>query len=127
LGKSCGWGVIYIVDTLGRQLHVSDRAAKPTASTQLSQQTTQLQQMQDQLSKATTVKISIMFGSASIPRPLYESNNPQLIRSQLLSEIAQAEKKLRILLMKSKANARLLLVKMRLNTTSQPWSVALCF
>jgi len=27
LGKSCGWGVIYIVD-IGRQLHVSDRGSK---------------------------------------------------------------------------------------------------
>ena len=85
-------------------------------STQLSQQTTQLQQMQDQLSKATTVQdINNVLIRLNPNGRFIESNNPQLIRSQLLSEIAQTEKKVKAIANEKQANARLLLVKNALN------------
>lgn len=80
--------------------------------TQLSQQMTQMQQMEDQLSNATTVQdINNVLMRLNPQGGFLESSNPQLIRSQLLSQIAQAEKKVKSQADEKQANARLLLVK----------------
>ena len=80
--------------------------------TQLSQQMTQMQQMEDQLSNATTVQdINNVLIRLNPQGGFLESSNPQLIRSQLLSQIAQAEKKVKSQANEKQANARLLLVK----------------
>jgi len=59
LGKSCGWGVIYIVDTLGVSCTFRiEQQNQLQVLAQLSQQTTQLQQMQDQLSNYNSQDIN---------------------------------------------------------------------
>lgn len=78
----------------------------------LTQQATQLQQLKDQVSKATTAEDlgNILTRLSPQGRPP-EINNPQQIKSKLLSEIAQAEKKVNAQAEANIANTRLLLVK----------------
>lgn len=78
----------------------------------LTQQAAQLQQLKDQVSKATTAQEigNILTRLSPQSRPP-EINNPQQLKSKLLSEIAQAEKKVNAQAEANIANTRLLLVK----------------
>ena len=80
--------------------------------TQLSQQSTQLQQVQDQLSRATTSQdintaLTRLYPQSRLP----ETNNPQLLKSQLLDKVAQIQKSLKAQAGAKQASTRLLLVK----------------
>jgi hypothetical protein len=86
-------------------------------SSQLNQQTTQIKQLRDLLSRATTPEEinSILARLNPQGRPP-EINNPQQIKSQLLSEIAQTEKRVKTQVEANRANTRLGLVKKALKS-----------
>lgn len=80
--------------------------------TQLSQQSAQIQQLQDQLSKATTSQDITTALTRLYPQGrLLETNNPQLIKSQLLSKVAQLQKGLKEQAEAKQSSTRLLLIK----------------
>lgn len=89
-----------------------DQQNKTQIITQLSQQSAQFQQLQDQLSKATSSQdISTALTRLYPQGRLLETNNPQLLRSQLLSKVAQVQKSLKAQAAAKQASTRLLLVK----------------
>lgn len=81
-------------------------------TTQITRKTAQLQQVKGQLDKATTVQeLSNILTRLNPQSPPPQINNPQQLKSQLLSGIVQAENNLKTQAEASQANARLLLSK----------------
>jgi len=64
-------------------------------STQINQRTTQVQQLKDQLSKATTAQqLGQVLTRINPQSPPPQINNPEQLKTRLLSELAQAQGKL---------------------------------
>ena len=79
---------------------------------QLSQQSAQFQQVQDQLSKATTPEeintaLTRLYPQGRVP----STNNPQLLKTQLLTKVAEVQKSLKAQAEAKQADTRLILVK----------------
>ncbi len=74
-------------------------------SNQLAQQTGQVQQLKDQLSKATTAQdLQQILSSINPQARVPQINNPEALKSRMLSELAQAQGKLRAQTEENKAN-----------------------
>jgi len=93
LGKSCGWGVVCagaLGVSSGFRIYQQNNQQ---LSSQLNQQTTQMKQLRNLLSKATTSEELSSILAASTPQGRApEIRNPEQVKSQLLSEIAQTER-----------------------------------
>lgn len=89
-----------------------DQQNKMQLVNQLSQQTARLQELQAQLSKATTAnEINNILTRLNPQSRLVENNNPVLLKNRLLSEIAKAQKRAKTQTEANQANTRLLLLK----------------
>lgn len=81
-------------------------------NTQLTQQTAQLQQVQNVLSKATTAQeINSVLSRLNPQGRPPAINNPQQVKSRLLSQLAEAKNRAQAEAQASRASARLILVK----------------
>lgn len=81
-------------------------------SAQLNQQAAPVKQLKDQLTKATTDNdVEQVLRSLNPQAPVQNINNPQQVKSRLLAEIAQAEKKANAQVEANRTNARQPLIK----------------
>lgn len=81
-------------------------------TTQLNQQTAQLQQVQDVLAKATTPQeINSVLSRLNPQGPPPAINNPQQVKSQLLSQLTQARTRALAQAEASRTNARQVLIR----------------
>lgn len=81
-------------------------------TSQLSKQTAEIKQVQDTLNQATTAEdINSILARLNPQGRLPETNNPQLLKKQLLSEVAKAQKIAKDQTEANQTKARLLLVK----------------
>ena len=89
-----------------------DQQNQQQLTSQLNKQTTQIQQLRNVLSKATTAQeLSSILARLNPQRRPPQINDPQQIKSQLLSQAAQAEKRVKTQAEASRSSTRLELVK----------------